>query len=471
MSKIAIQNAHLVATFNDRMDELKGVDILIQDAKVVDIGTNLQIEAFQPDEVIHADKYLVLPGLVNTHHHLYQTLTRCIPRVQSSPLFSWLVNLYEIWRELTPEAVYWSSLLGFAELIRTGCTTTTDQHYLFPRHTSSELIDVQIESARKIGIRFHPGRGSMSRGKSKGGLPPDDVVQSEDEILADSERLIKRYHDPDEFSMCRIVLSPCSPFSITEELLRETAELARRHKNVRLHTHIAETLDEDQYCLEVYGKRPVEYMESVGWLAEDVWFAHCVHVNEEEIQKFARTGVGVAHCPTSNMLLGSGIAPIPEMLKAGVSVGLAVDGSASNDSSNMILEVRQCMLLHRVHKGASAMSARQALWLATRGGAAVLGRNDIGSLEPGKAADLVLINLERLDYAGALSDPVAAVVYCGDSFIVDTVIINGVIVLKEGHLVNVNEVEIAKKTNAISRTMLNNATYRTGINFLEPVRD
>lgn len=467
MGKIAIKNAAYIATFNQQLEELTGADILIANGEIVSVGVGLDIKSFQPDEILNAENYIVLPGLVNTHHHLYQTLTRCIPRVQSSPLFDWLINLYEIWRELTPEAVYWSSLLGFAELIRTGCTTTTDQHYVFPRQTSTELIDVQIQAAREIGIRFHPCRGSMSRGKSKEGLPPDDLVQSEDEILADSQRLIEKYHDPKPLSMCRLVLAPCSPFSVSTELLIQTAELARCYENVRLHTHIAETLDEEEYCLKVYGYRPAEYMAEVGWMAEDVWYAHCVHLNLKEIHQFATYKVGVAHCPTSNMLLGSGVAPITEMLKAGVEVGLAVDGSASNDSSNMLLEARQCMLLQRARKGAGAMNARQALKLATRGGAAVLGRPDIGSIAPGKAADLVLINLNRLDYAGALSDPVSAVIHCGDSFIVDTVIINGRIVAEGGKLKTVDEQKITEMANKISREMIARASQRTGIDFLQ----
>lgn len=467
MGTLAIKNAHIIATCNDAHDELADADIFVRDGVIEKVGRNLPLDVFQPDEVIDAAGYVVLPGMVNTHHHLYQTLTRCVPWVQSSELFDWLTALYEIWRELTPEAIHWSSLLGFAELLRTGCTTTTDQHYLFPRQAAGTLIDTQIKASRNIGIRFHPCRGSMSRGKSNEGLPPDDVVQSEDEILEDSERLIQKYHDPSPYSMCRLALAPCSPFSVTDRLLRETASLARRYSGVLLHTHIAETLDEDQYCAEVYGKRPVDYMDSVGWLTDDVWYAHCVHINSEEIRRFAANGVGVAHCPTSNMLLGSGIAPVPEMLETGVKVGLAVDGSASNDSSSMLLEVRQCMLVHRVLNGAGAISARQALWLATRGGAAVMGRNDIGSIEIRKAADIIMIKLDRLDYAGALSDPVAAVVYCGNSFIVDTVICNGAVVVRDGRIVQVSEETITENANMISHSMIHRASERTGIPFLK----
>ncbi len=447
------------------MREYNDVDIELEGPEIKRIGHNLDSAAFQPERIIDASRFVVIPGLVNTHHHFFQTLTRCIPRVQNSELFNWLTDLYEIWRELTPEAVYVSSLLGFTELIRTGCTTTSDQHYLFPRDAAGDLIDMQIKAAQEIGIRFHPTRGSMSRGKSNEGLPPDEVVQTDDEILADSERLIRRYHDPEKFSMCRLVLAPCSPFSVTEKLLKETAALARRYDKVLLHTHIAETRDEDEYCREVYGMRPVEFMESVDWLEDDCWYAHCVHVNAEEIDLFARRGVGVAHCPTSNMLLGSGIAPIPEMLEAGVNVSLAVDGSASNDTSNMLLEVRQAMLLHRVNKGASAMSARRALRMATQGGAAVMGRDDIGSLAPGQAADLVLINIDRIDFAGALSDPVAALVYCGDSFVVDTVIINGEVVLENGRLIHLDEDKIVHDANRVSAEMIKKASKRTGIDY------
>jgi 8-oxoguanine deaminase len=468
MSKILIKRAHCVATFDAQRRVLDDCDVLLEGKEVRAIGSNLEHRA---DRIIEASGMIVLPGLINTHHHLYQTLTRCLPEVEDVPLFEWLTKLYEVWRELTPEAVYVSALVGLGELLLTGCTTTTDQLYLFPQAASGEghpansfagtplLIDEEIRAARDLGIRFHPCRGSMSLGKSAGGLPPDDVVQREEAILEDSERLIQTYHDPAKFAMCKIALSPCSPFSITEQLMRETAALARRH-NVRLHTHLAETRDEEKYCLERYGCRPFDLVERCGWLGEDarlhgqVWFAHCVHLNENEIERMAATGCGVAHCPTSNMRLGSGVAPVPKMLERGVAVGLAVDGSASNDSSDMLGEVRNCLLANRVKWGAGAMSAIQSLELATRGGARVLGRDDIGSIEIGKAADLILIEIDRLGYAGAMHDPLAAVVLCGDSHIVHTSIINGEVIVENGKLGRVDEAELVERANRIASDMI-----------------
>jgi len=443
MNTILIENAMVLETFDNKGTRIEGADLYIEGNRISSIGKNLKKNA---DTVIDASGMVVLPGLVNTHHHFYQTLTRAIPEVQNAKLFDWLVFLYEIWRNLTPEAVYWSSLGAIGELLLTGCTTTTDHLYLFPNKQSPNLIDEEIRAAREIGIRFHPTRGSMSLGRSKGGLPPDDVVQDEEMILKDSERLIDAFHDPEPFSMCRIALAPCSPFSVTPELMKQTARFARE-KGVLLHTHLAETPDEDDFCQNKLGMRPLDYMKSLEWIGDDVWFAHCVYLNEEEIEFMAETKTGVAHCPSSNMRLGSGAAPIPRMTEAGVPVGLAVDGSASNDTSDMLAEIRQCMLLHRVTKGVQAMTARQALELATRGGAAVFRRDDIGSLEPGRAADIAIFDMQRLDYAGALHDPVAALVLCGSSHRAHTVIVNGDPVVREGRLVLADEEKITREMN------------------------
>lgn len=353
---------------------------------------------------------VVLPGLVNTHHHLYQTRTRAWPGAIDAELFDWLRTLYPVWAELGDADFHAGALAGCRELLRSGCTTTTDHHYLFPRDASDELIDITIEAAAEAGIRFHPTRGSMSRSRKDGGLPPDSVVQDVDAILADSERVIARHHDPRPGAMVRIALAPCSPFSVTPDLMRLTADLAREH-GVRLHTHLCETIDEQDYCLEVYGKRPVDMLEDVGWLGGDVWLAHGIHFDDQEIARLGAAGVAIAHCPTSNMRLGSGICRVRDLRAAGCPVGLAVDGSASNDTSNMLAELRQALLLHRVLGGASAMTVQEVLEMATLGGAACLGRDDIGSVEVGKACDLAVFDLSDRGYDRA-GDRVAALLLC-----------------------------------------------------------
>ncbi len=462
MKKTLIKDCSWIYTLGKNQQVITDGDILIHDNKIHSIGGKVNEKA---DLVIDGRGKLAMPGMVNTHHHLYQTLTRCIPRVQDSELFDWLVNLYEVWRELTPEAVYWSTLLGLGELMLTGCTLSTDMLYLFPSNTSGQLIDEQFRAAEEIGMRFIPCRGSMSCGRSSGGLPPDDVVQKPDQIMEDMERLIKKYHDPDDFSMKRLALGPCSPFSVTPELMEETAVMARKF-GVRLHTHLAETKDEEKYCKEKFNMRPFQLMESVGWVGSDVWFAHSIYVNQQEIEKMAKTGTGVGHCPVSNLRLGSGIAPIPEMLSAGVPVSLAVDGSASNDSSDMLGEVRTCLLVHRYRTGASSMTVEDVMRIATNGGADVLGFPRCGSLEPGNAADVVLFDMNQLPYAGALHDPLGALVLAGASHIVDTNIINGEVVVREGRLTRVNQEEIIRKANSIAGDMVQRATKRTGIQFL-----
>jgi cytosine/adenosine deaminase-related metal-dependent hydrolase len=401
------------------------------------------------DRVIDARGMIVLPGLVNTHHHLYQTLTRALPAAQDADLFHWLRTLYPIWAELTPDAVYTSALVGLAELVLTGCTTAADHLYLFP---NGSKLDDEIRAAREIGVRFHPTRGSMSLGESQGGLPPDRVCDSEDAILRDSRRVIETFHDPKPYSMCRVSLAPCSPFSVTQDLMRESARLARAHK-VHLHTHLAETRDEEDFCLQKFGKRPVDYAEDLEWMGDDVWFAHSVWVNDAEIARYAKFGVGIAHCPSSNMRLASGMAPIVKMLRAGVKVGLGVDGSASNDSSHMLAESRQAMLLQRVGGDPKALTARQALELGTLGGARVLGRDDIGALEVGKAADFIAVKLHRLDFAGALHDPVAALVFCTPTR-VDVSVINGRVVVENGELTTVELATVIERHNRMAQEMV-----------------
>jgi cytosine/adenosine deaminase-related metal-dependent hydrolase len=390
---------------------------------------------------------LILPGLVNTHHHLYQTLTRAL--APDSTLFDWLKTLYPIWARMDGEAVYTSALVGMAELILSGCTTSSDHLYLFP---NGARLDDEIRAAQEIGLRFHAARGSMSLGESKGGLPPDSVVEDEDSIIRDCQRAIEQYHDPNPYSMLRVVVAPCSPFSVTPDLMRESAKLARYY-GVTLHTHLAETPDEEAFCLARFGHRPAAYAEHLDWVGNDVWWAHSVHVNEPEIGLMARTGTGAAHCPTSNMRLASGIAPVRRMVDAGVKVGLGVDGSASNDGSHMLAEARQALLLQRALGNPQGLKAHEALWLATRGGAAVLGRDDIGQLAVGKAADFIGFKLNRLDYAGALHDPLAAVLFCAPQK-VDLSVINGQVVVEDGELRTIDLMPVIERHNRISTNMI-----------------
>lgn len=407
----------------------------------------------QADRVIDASRMVVLPGLINTHHHLYQTLTRALPAVQNAELFDWLVYLYPIWAEMTSEAVYHSALVGLAELLLTGCTTANDHLYLVPKDSRH---DDEIRAAQELGIRFHPCRGSMSLGRSQGGLPPDSVVETEDEIIADCERLVHTYHDPNPYSMLRIVVAPCSPFSVTGESMKRSAAWARDH-HLTMHTHVAETLDEERFCLEKFGCRPVEYMRRLDWVGPDVWYAHAIFLNQEEIALMAETDTGVAHCPSSNMRLGSGIAPIREYLDARVRVGLAVDGSASNDSSHMLAEARMALLLQRVTKGAKALTVDEALEMATLGGAKVLGRDDLGRLAPGKAADFIGVNLDRLEYAGAAChDPMGTLIMCTPPT-VDLSVINGRIVVENGQIPNLDLERLIARQNELALEMVRRA--------------
>jgi len=451
---LLIRGALRLARMDDTRSEVADGDVLIEGGVIKAVGTRLGAKA---DRIIDARGCVVLPGFVNTHHHLYQTLTRNLPAVQDHKLFDWLLYLYEVWRQVTPEDVFVSAQVGLGELLLTGCTTSSDHFYVFPGGRSADLIDQEIEGARALGIRFHACRGSMSRGKSKGGLPPDDVVQSEDEILRDSERLVKAYHDRSSRAMTRIALAPCSPFSVTTELLKLTAQMAQKW-DVRLHTHLAETLDEEDFCLQLFKMRPLAYMESAGWLEGGrSWFAHCVHCSRAESKLMGATRTGVAHCPSSNLRLGSGIAPLRMYLDDKVPVGLGVDGSASNDCSAMLLEARMAMLVARVKSGVASMPARDALWAATRGGAEVLGRDDIGELSPGKAADLSVFDLSGIDFAGSLCDPVAAVLFCGASHKAKHVVVNGKIVVEDGRLSRLDEGALARRANSLSAKLLERA--------------
>ncbi len=460
MPTLLIKNIAVLVTMDDERRELENACLFIKDGFIQAID-DFDHYPPQADQVLDLSGHIVFPGFINTHHHFYQTLTRAVPKAQDANLFNWLVTLYPIWARMTPEDIRISTKTALSELALSGCTTASDHLYLFP---NGSRLDDEIHAASEVGLRLHASRGSMSLGESKGGLPPDSVVDTEEAILKDSQRLIETYHDPQPGSLIQIVLAPCSPFSVTGDLMRQSAALAREY-GVQLHTHLAETKDEEDFCIEKFGHRPVAYMQEVDWIGRDVWFAHSVHVNHDEIDLYARTGCGVAHCPSSNMRLASGIAPILKMLTKGVNVGVGVDGSASNDSSHLLAEARQAMLLARLHAGLEGasrsseeapplMSARQALELATRGGAAVLGRKDIGSLENGKSADLFAIDLNRLDYAGALHDPVAAALFCAPQK-VDLSMVGGKIIINEGRLTTVDVPNLIENHNRSAARLLN----------------
>ena len=461
MSTLLVKNATILVTMDDQRREISDGGLFIRSGKIEQVGPTSELPK-QADQVLDLRDHILLPGLINTHHHFYQTLTRAVPAAQDANLFNWLKTLYPIWERITPEGVRVSTQTALAELALSGCTTASDHLYIFPNGSS---LDDEIIAGRETGLRLHASRGSMSLGESKGGLPPDSIVEDETDILNDSQRLIEEYHDPNWGAMTQIVLAPCSPFSVTAELMRESASLAREY-GVCLHTHLAETQDEEVFCLEQFGYRPVEYMEVLNWIGSDVWFAHSVYVNHSEIDLYGMAGCGVAHCPSSNMRLASGIAPVLEMLASGVRVGLGVDGSASNDSSHLLGEARQALLIARLgsalggasltSEGAPAlMTARQALEIATCGGAAVLRREDIGSLEPGMCADFFAINLNRLDYAGALHDPVAAVLFCAPLH-VDYTVVGGKFIVKDGHIVTLDLPKLIEDHNRLARKLLLN---------------
>jgi 8-oxoguanine deaminase len=426
---LLIRDIHTLITMDAQDSVVRGGFIYAEGGEIKQIGTRPPA-GLRADRTISARYAVAIPGLINTHHHLCQTLTRACAAAADMQLFDWLRTLYPMWARLEEESMHVAALVGMAELLLSGCTTTTDHHYLFPRG-QTKLIDAEIAAGRKIGMRFHPTRGSMSVGESKGGLPPDSLVQSEDEILEDCERVIRKYDDPAPGSMLRIGLAPCSPFSVSEELMRQTAAMAKRHQ-VRMHTHLAETRDEQDYCVKRFGKRPLDFMADVGWLGETTWVAHGIHFNSREVKRLGRARVGVAHCPSSNMRLGSGIAPALALSRAGSPVGLGVDGSASNDSSHMLAEARQALLLNRLAHGAAALKARGALRMATVGGAGCLGREDIGSLTSGKRADIALFDLRDVGYSGA-EDVAAALVLCAPTR-VETLIVEGRVVVENHEL-------------------------------------
>ena len=422
-----LANAHVVV-MDDAGTEHAGGWVLLEDGVVVETGRGEEPTTDGREDLAGA---VVTPGLVNTHHHLYQTLTRT--RAQEADLFTWLKTLYPAWARIDAESEYAAARTGLAELALSGCSTVFDHHYVFPRG-AGDVIDAEMTAARELGVRLIPSRGSMDLGESDGGLPPDSLVEDPDDVLAETERLASRYPE--------LVVAPCSPFSVTGRLMRESAELARR-LGLTLHTHLAETLEEEAYCQELYGCRPVEYLEQLGWLDGDVWCAHCVHLDERDVARFGETGTGVAHCPTSNLRLGAGIAPVRQMLDAGVRVGLGVDGSASNERGDLLLEVKQALLVARGREGPEALTARQALSLGTRGGAAVLTRGDIGSLEAGKSADIAVWRTDGLEFAGS-SDPVAALVLAGPHR-VERLLVGGEDVVRDGRLVRADEAEIAQE--------------------------
>ena len=452
MSTLLIRNAHLLVTMDAQRREIPDGAVFVRGNVIEAVGSTIELPA-TADEVIDARDQIVIPGLVNTHHHMYQTLTRAMPDVQDCELFDWLTGLYPVWANLTPEMVRISTQTAMAELLLSGCTTTSDHLYIFPDGPEGQVtLDDSLEAAAAIGMRFHAARGSMSVGQSQGGLPPDRVVEREDAILKDTQRLIERWHDPRRFAMQRIVVAPCSPFSVSRELMRDSALLARSFGSahrVSLHTHLAENDRDVAYTREKFGCTPAEYLEALGWTGPDVWCAHCVKLDTAGIALFARSGTGVAHCPCSNMRLGSGIAPIRAMRDSGVTVGLGVDGAASSDAGHLLGEARVAMLLQRVAHGPQAMGAREMLEIATLGGAKVLNRDDIGALAPGMAADLVTVPLDQIGMAGALHDPLAALFFCHVPRVRHSVV-NGRVVVRDGQLATVDLPVLVERHNALA---------------------
>ena len=464
MSGLVVENIHRLVTMDNQRREIEDGAVVIEHNKIIFVGSTLDAQQWlkkHPMTIgrrVDASGTVVLPGLINCHHHLYQTLTRSIATAEGLSLFDWLKALYPIWGQMDAEAVYVSAKLGLAELLLSGATTVADHLYLFPNDAK---LDDEIRAAKELGVRFHPTRGSMSLGQSQGGLPPDSLCEDEADIIADCIRVIEKFHDPEPCSMLRIGLAPCSPFSVTTDLMKRCANLARQYKGVNLHTHLAETIDENRFCEEKFGMRPLQYMQSLGWTGDDVWFAHMVHPDSDEIETLAKTKTGVCHCPSSNMILASGIAPIREMMDANVRVGLGVDGSASNDGNHLLGEARQAMLLQRVgwpgfESNADRFSAREALELATLGGASTLGRDDIGSLEVGKAADLIAFRVDDLSHAGGMSDPVASLLTCAPGTVWLSVI-NGQIVVEDSQIPVLDIPALVKRHNEISLELLTKA--------------
>jgi len=451
MPTLLLKNAAIIATMNDANEELNGQSIFCENGIIKKVGP-LSALPNKADKIIELSDSIIIPGMVNTHHHLFQNLTRVVPNAQNESLFGWLTTLYPIWRGLGPRHIYISSAVGLAELVLSGCTTSTDHQYLFP---GGSRLDDSIEAAIDVGIRFHPTRGSMSIGESKGGLPPDELTEDEQDILDDCERVISQFHDDSTNSMIKIGLAPCSPFSVSNDLMIQTALLAREN-NLNIHTHLAENYEDIQYSLAKFSMRPGEYAESLGWLGDDVWHAHCVQLDSDEVKLFGKTNTGIAHCPSSNMRLASGIAPLLEMFEHNVRVGLGVDGSSSNDSGHMLNEARQAMLLQRVKHGASAITARQILRTATRGGAEVLRQKNIGQIAPGFSADMAIYDMHTVDLAGTQCDPLAGLVFCGPIKTKHT-IINGCLVVEDGHLTTINLNSILREHRKLSIDLINSA--------------
>lgn len=451
MTTLLLSPIHTLVTMDAGRTELKNAAVLIRDNAIEAVGMPDDFRETPADRTIRLDRHVVTPGLINTHHHMFQNLTRVV--AQENELFGWLTTLYKIWRSLTPEMIRISTQMAIAELMLSGCTTSSDHLYLY---LNGIRIDDEIEAARDMGFRFHPTRGSMSVGESRGGLPPDSLCEPEPHILRETQRAIETFHDPRRFAMTRVGIAPTAPFNVSQDLMREAAAMARA-LNVRLHTHLAENVNDIDYSLEHFGMRPGEYAESVGWVGDDVWHAHCVQLDAGEIDLFARTGTGVAHCPCSNARLASGIAPVAQMLSKGVRVGLGVDGSASNDSGDLLGEARQALLMQRaVSSNPAAMTARTALELATLGGASVLGRDDIGALAPGMAADLAAFRVDTVPMAGTALDPVAALILSGPHR-ADMVMINGRVVVADGQLVPVDLPVLLERHAKASVELLRNA--------------
>eukprot|EP01035_Chromulina_nebulosa_P019046 gene19046-24868_t len=433
---------------DDERREISDGGVYIEDGRIITVGPSADLPQVA-DEIIDLKGHVALPGLVNTHHHMFQSLTRATPGGQDAELFGWLKAHYPIWARITPEMFHVAAKTAMAELMLSGCTTSSDHQYLY---VNGATLEQAIEAASDLGLRFHAARGAMSVGESAGGLPPDAIVEKESAVLKEMQRLIERWHEPQHGAMLRIVLSPCSPFTVSDDLMRESRDMARSY-GVSLHTHLAENDNDIAYSLERYGKTPTQYVEDLGWVGRDVWHAHCVKLDEPGIALFGRTGTGIAHCPCSNMRLASGIAPIRRMRCAGVPVGLGVDGSASADAGHLLAEARQAMLLARVGFGPDAMTAREALEIATLGGAQVLNRSDIGALKPGMAADIVAFDMRRLDFAGAMHDPLAALVFCTPAR-VHWSVINGRVVVREGRLAALDIPAHVERHNALARRLV-----------------
>lgn len=457
MSTIILKNCYSIKPFSGG-EAIQDSDVLIEGGRIARIGPGIDAPGARQ---IDCSRHVVLPGFVNTHHHFFQTLTRNLPAVQNAKLFPWLRYLYEVWKGIDDDMIYTSSLLAMGELLKTGCTCSTDHLYLYPQGTSGDFATLQFAAAEKVGMRFSPTRGSMSLSKKDGGLPPDSVVQAEDVILRDCLRVIEEFHDPAPDAMRKVVLAPCSPFSVTEDLMRESAKMAREH-GVRLHTHLAETADEDAYCLRNFGIRPLELMQRCDFLGDDVFYAHGIHFTDEELEVLAGTGTQIAHCPSSNMRLGSGICRVREMIDRDITVSLAVDGSASNDSSDFLGEMRQALLLQRVRYGSTGITADEVLKLATENGAKVLGFPSIGRIEPGMCADIAVFDVDTLEYAGSRTDPFASLLFCGFNHGTDYTICNGEIVVDRGMLVGIDEEKIKSDANraaaALAAPLLEEAT-------------